>query len=243
MQTVLVMSLIEPHVLKLTKALKSHFEQHVMNFDNTPLLLDLSLIENSQKWIDFPAVTALLSNYGLQVIGVRGGNDQQKAQARAARLAIFDGQIKDLAAMVTPTTEPAPQAMSELTPQPSPEPQVRVEYVKVLNPPMVIRHPVRSGTEPYAHASDLIVEGPVSPGARVMADGSIYIHGPLRGSACAGARGLTGARIFCEVFEPEIVAINGVYLPAERLSETPAWGKRAVVEMNEDGKLSIRAMA
>jgi len=225
------MSLIEPHVLKLTKALKSHFEQSSMDFDNTPLLLDLSLIENSQKWIDFPAVTALLSNYGLQVIGVRGGNDQQREQARAARLAIFDGQVKDLAATVTSKTEPAPEL------------QVRVEYVKVLSPPMVIRQPVRSGTEPYAHASDMIVEGPVSPGARVMADGSIYIHGPLRGSASAGARGLSGVRIFCEVFEPEIVAINGVYLSAERLSEDPAWGKRAVVEMNEDGKLSIRAMS
>ncbi|MGC9457859.1 MAG: septum site-determining protein MinC [Halothiobacillaceae bacterium] len=253
-QTVLVMYLAEPHLLKLTAALKQHFERGMFDFDETPLMLDLSPIEQTQKWLDFPAISALLGNYGLKLFGVRAGNETQRSQAREAGLALFAAnEPRQLPAEAT-AEAPQPEAIEAAQPDPTPEARgtggtteaktAETENIReVVNPPLVIRQPVRSGTEPYAHARDMIVEGPVSPGARVMSDGSIYIHGPLRGSAAAGARGLPGVRIFCEVFEPEIVAINGVFMPAERLAEDPAWGRRAVVEMTEEGKLSIRALS
>lgn len=251
-QTILVMYLAEPHLLKFTTALKQHFERGMFSFDQTPLMLDLSPIEETHKWLDFPAISALLGNYGLKLIGVRGGSETQRGQAREAGLALFAASESRRtepppAAPEPAEVEPAPEARDPAEPQDHDEPRQAAapesETVReVVNPPLVMRQPVRSGTEPYAQARDMVVEGPVSPGARVMADGSIYIHGPLRGSAAAGARGLRGVRIFCEVFEPEIVAINGVFLPADRLVEHPAWGKRAVVEMTEEGKLSIRAL-
>jgi septum site-determining protein MinC len=105
----------------------------------------------------------------------------------------------------------------------------------------VIRHPVRSGAELYAKQADLIVISMVSTGARVVADGSIYVHGALKGTAAAGVNGLIQARIFCESFEPEIIAINGIYLDGEQLANHPAWGKRVLIELNAKNQIDIRS--
>jgi len=51
----------------------------------------------------------------------------------------------------------------------------------------------------------------------VIADGHIHVYAPLRGKAIAGARGFTGARIFAQSMDPELISIAGVY----RTSENP----------------------
>lgn len=104
---------------------------------------------------------------------------------------------------------------------------------------MLLRHPVRSGTELYAQGQDMVVMNTVGAGARVVADGSIYIHGALKGTAAAGAGNQSEARIFCESFEPEIIAICGTFLDGEQLAQHPAWGKRVVVELI-DGQLVVQ---
>lgn len=76
---------------------------------------------------------------------------------------------------------------------------------------LVINRPLRSGQRVYARNTDLIVIGMVSQGAEVIADGNIHVYGPLRGKAMAGARGDASARIFTTRFDPELIAIAGVY--------------------------------
>ena len=71
--------------------------------------------------------------------------------------------------------------------------------------------PVRSGQQVYAAGRDLILTAMVGNGAEVIADGSIHIYGVLRGRALAGAKGDASARIFCQDFRPELIAIAGQY--------------------------------
>jgi septum site-determining protein MinC len=90
--------------------------------------------------------------------------------------------------------------------------------------PMVVRQPVRSGQLIYAEKNDLIVLAPVNPGAQIVADGNIHVYATLRGRAVAGAQGFSDARIFCQKFEAELVAIAGAHLtfddiPRDRLGK------------------------
>ncbi len=76
----------------------------------------------------------------------------------------------------------------------------------------MIRQPVRSGQLIYAENNDLIVLASVNPGAQIVADGNIHVYATMRGRAVAGAKGFTDARIFCQRFEAELIAIAGAYL-------------------------------
>ena len=143
------------------------------------------------------------------------------------------------AAAAEPAPDPQPEPAA--APEPAPEPETETPTVPA-GPvaPMILRHPVRSGTELYAQGQDMVVMNTVGAGARVVADGSIYIHGALKGTAAAGAGNQGEARIFCESFEPEIIAICGTFLDGEQLARHPAWGKRVVVEL-KDGQLEVQA--
>jgi len=226
----------ETHLLKLTKAFKAALGSPSATAPSEPVVIDLSGIADSGKWVDFPALVSLMRNYNFEPVAVARGNAQQLEQAREVRLAILDDRAFEPAddtplAMVEPEPQPAPVAQA--APEPAPA-------VNGLLPPKVLRQPVRSGAEVYARQADLVVISMVSPGARVVADGSIYVHGPLKGTAAAGVSGMGEARIFCESFEPEIIAINGVYLDGEQLANHSAWGKRALVELDEEQNLRVQ---
>lgn len=231
----------ETHLLKLTRSLSERFGNPGVAEERDPCVIDLAAIESGGKWIDFPALVSLLRNYRLEPVGVVHGNDKQQAQAREAGLPVFaDQPERDAppAAAAPPTPEPQPgpeAAAAPAEPADTPEPAAGPAGPVA---PMVLRHPVRSGTEIYAHGQDMVIMNTVGAGARVVADGSIYIHGALKGTAAAGAGNMTSARIFCEQFEPEIIAICGTFLDGEQLARHPAWGKRAVVEL-EDGQLVV----
>ncbi len=232
----------ETHLLKLTRSLSERFGNPGVGDERQPCVIDLAAITDSGKWIDFPALVSLLRNYRLEPVGVVHGNDQQKTQARGADLPVFDDQaITDTAAPRThPVPEPEPTAKPESVEASEPMPPAEPEPITPAGPvaPMILRHPVRSGTELYARGQDMVVMNTVGAGARVVADGSIYIHGALKGTAAAGAGNQTEARIFCESFEPEIIAICGTFLDGEQLARHPAWGKRVVVELVE-GQLIV----
>ena len=101
-----------------------------------------------------------------------------------------------------------------VTPAPAPEPVVAAPIAPVpapLEASKVHVGPVRSGQQIYAAGTSLVVLGSVSPGAEVIADGSIHVYAPLRGRALAGASGQTDARIFTTRFEAELVSIAGIY--------------------------------
>jgi septum site-determining protein MinC len=107
-------------------------------------------------------------------------------------------------------------------------------------PAMVVRQPVRAGQVVYAERCDLVVLGPVNPGAEVIADGHVHLYGALKGRAIAGAQGFAGAQIFCQRLEAELVAVGGAYvlsddIPAERR------GRPAMVYL-ADGECRIGAL-
>ncbi len=104
----------------------------------------------------------------------------------------------------SPKAPPAPSF-----PEPSPAP--------ALHSPLLIDRPVRSGQIVYAEGRDLVVLGPVNPGAQLLADGHIHVYGPLRGRAVAGVRGWLPAQVFCQRLEAELVGVDAAYLAADDL--------------------------
>jgi septum site-determining protein MinC len=106
---------------------------------------------------------------------------------------------------------------------------------------VLIDRPLRSGQRVYS-PGDLIVQGVVSHGAEVMAEGNVHVYGTLRGRALAGARGNTAARIFCTSFEPELVAIAGIYRTAEQELPPGVRGQPTMVRLSDD-KLLIEPLA
>ena len=82
---------------------------------------------------------------------------------------------------------------------------------------LVLDAPVRSGQVIQHLDGDVTVLGSVASGAEIIAGGSIHVYGSLRGRAIAGATGDANARILCRKFEPELVAIDGLYKTADDL--------------------------
>lgn len=95
-------------------------------------------------------------------------------------------------------------------------------------PTRVIKGQVRSGQQIHAPCSDIVILGSVHAGAEVMADGSVHVHGALRGRVLAGAHGHKEAKIFCHALEAELVAIAGYYRTAEEL-DTTSHGRPACI--------------
>ncbi len=144
------------------------------------------------------------------------------------RRARWAGRLKNLAGAkgadppaAIPSTQP-PAIGAGRVPTTSREPVARLVGLDAARPsgaphrlPMVIREPVRSGQIVYAEKNDLIVLGPVNPGAQLIADGNIHIYSRLSGRAVAGAHGATDARIYCQRLEAELVGIDAAYLAAD----------------------------
>ncbi len=92
---------------------------------------------------------------------------------------------------------------------------------------------VRSGQQAMVAEGALTVLANVSATAEVLARDDIHIYGTLKGKALAGIQGNADARIICQRFEAELVAIAGHY----RLFDEPdpAWfGKPVCVRLEND---------
>jgi septum site-determining protein MinC len=71
---------------------------------------------------------------------------------------------------------------------------------------VLIQKTLRSGAS-IKYAGHVIVDGDVNPGAEIIAEGSIYVWGKLRGSVSAGVDGLETAVICALDFNPERMRI------------------------------------
>jgi septum site-determining protein MinC len=182
-------------------------------FLNAPVVVDLGEVRD----LDVPlaALAERLRACKLVPVGVAHAGAEQMARAAEAGLAILQlsrQRVPELKVArdkrpdderVAPAAAPAP--VEEPPPAPAP--------VSTLT----VKQPVRSGQVIYAQRSDLVILGPVNPGAQVIADGHIHVYGPLRGRALAGAQGLAEARVFCQSLEAELVSVNGQYLTADEI--------------------------
>jgi septum site-determining protein MinC len=203
-------------------------------FDGDAALLDLSQLTD-EAHAEWTAIRRLFAKHGLEVIGVRGGNDALREHARHAGLPAFTpidrpprqapAAAEDTAATVS--AQPAAVAPAAPTPPEPPAP------APAAAPTRVIDRPLRSGQQVYARGGDLVVLAAVNAGAEVIADGSIHVYAPLRGRALAGASGDVAARIFSTRFEAELVSIAGVYRTFESGVPGDLAGKPAQVRLVE----------
>lgn len=185
------------HVEDVLQELQHRFGDNPDFFDQDPLLIDLSLLADTDVVPDFARLLPALRQYRLLPVAVKGANPRQLKMALQAGLVPANDATLQRAASAPVAPPPPPETQSQ--------------------PALVLDKPLRSGQQVYARGRDLIVTAMVNPGAEVIADGHIHAYAPLRGRAIAGARGYSDARIFAQVLEAELISIAGVY----RTSDVP----------------------
>ncbi|SEH58564.1 septum site-determining protein MinC [Methylobacterium sp. UNC300MFChir4.1] len=190
-------------------------------FAGRPVILDLSGLRLNRE--DLDGLLAELAARNIPILGIEG-----------AAPSLLDSATPPALSGGRPAGEiAAPDESAADAPAPA-EPQAR-ETARSL----ILDAPVRSGQTVLHLEGDVTVLGAVASGAEVIAGGSIHVYGALRGRAIAGAAGNPTARIWCRRFEPELVAIDGLYRAADDLD--PAFRGQAVeVRLLEDAiKLNL----
>jgi septum site-determining protein MinC len=192
-------------------------------FRGAPVVIDLQPIRDATA-PDFAGLATSLRAHGLVPVGVRHGTPEQEEAATAAGLGVIPDRGHGGS---DPSTQESADKHEEAP-------------ATLPAPPRVISKPVRSGQQVYAAATDLVILAPVNAGAEVLADGSIYVYGPLRGRALAGVMGQTAARILCQSLEAEMVSIAGTYRVMEQ--PDPAFRDRLVHIYLSGDRLMIEAV-
>ena len=219
----LVLRLLDGRPEVVLPALGDQFRRAPGFLRFAPIAISLDDLAVAPAEMDFPALVAGLRGLEIMPIGVVGGSPAMRQVAAAAGLSTLrpaGGQAGGA------ETEPAPVAES-------PPPVAAPDFRGTGRTAMLITQPVRSGSRIYAEGADLIVTATVNPGAEVIADGNIHIYGALRGRAVAGANDNPEARIFALNFDPELVAIAGLYAVREGLTGAPI-GRAAQVRLDGD---------
>jgi septum site-determining protein MinC len=187
----------------------------------------MPVILESDAAIDLGAFIATVRDIGMQPIGVSG--EHLAEAARSWGLAVLPLDSGQRGARASPPAAAEAPAAPVVAAAPAPRST------------RLVSDPVRGGQQIYVPDGDLVITHQVGAGAKVAADGCIHIYGRLAGRAIAGAQGDTAARIFCRRFEPELVAIAGVYAVAEQL-QGEAVGKPAQVWL-DGGKLRVAVLS
>lgn len=204
----------------LVQDLKQRLSDDPDFFDNDPVLIDLSQVNDAEEEIDFPALIDALRAHRTIPVAVRGGNEAQMAAANALGLTA--------APDVMPTRRAEPEIHEIIR-----EVEVvhEVEVPAPLADAVIVDKPLRSGQRVYAKGTDIVVLDIVSYGAEVIADGNVHVYAPLRGRAVAGASGNTNARIFSTCMEAQLLSIAGIYRTIETDLPKEVAGKPAKVRL------------
>lgn len=192
-------------------ALDAEVSAYSAYFDNTPLVLDLEKVQDAIDVVQLRNMLDQLKRRRVSLIGLRHGNRAHNAVAKAAGLVALraskDDEINEAFETAVPTVpDPATPAAAE--------PEQSAPAAAAVSG-LTITEPVRSGQKVFAEHGDLVVVAPVSAGAELVAVGNIHVYGALRGRALAGVTGDTNARIFCQSFAAELVAVAGLYQTSE----------------------------
>ena len=221
---------------QIISELLSHQQQAPDLMTRARLVLDVSQLGDQPiAEADLQALAAALNQRKLGLIGVVAGG-QAAAVASALTLPVLRsvGEIRLAAAdarRAQTTNEPAESPAQDDVAAP-----VETEDAD-YRPTRFIDRTIRSGQQVYARDADLVVVGSVSPGAEIIADGSIHVYGTLRGRALAGATGDEQARVFCRDFRAELVSVAGHYKVLEALPE--GLKGSAVQVWLQDGQLKL----
>lgn len=190
-------------------------------FAQAPLVLDLSRLPSLPSADELRSLMAGVRAAQLLPVGLSDGDEAVAALARTLDLPLFPRS----------RTTPRANRGKSLTDAVNPA------LAKLTMVGQLHHAPVRSGQQVYAAGRDLILTAMVGNGAEVIADGSIHIYGVLRGRAIAGAKGDPSARIFCQDFRPELIAIAGQYRVFEEIN--PALHGKAVQAWLEGETLQL----
>ncbi|MBJ2127887.1 septum site-determining protein MinC [Alteromonas sp. IB21] len=153
---------------------------------------------------------------------LRSQNPSQQATENSGSQDKSAGQAQQSSDSAAKTSSENTFSSSTVTP-----PKAEVKPAKVIN------RPVRSGQQVYAEGGDLVVTASVSEGAELLADGNIHVYGTLRGRALAGVKGNTGARVFCQSLDAELISIAGQFIMHETV-KGECWKKPAQVYLEEE---------
>ncbi|WP_165831486.1 septum site-determining protein MinC [Abyssibacter profundi] len=207
-----VLRINTPDPERITAGIEAEVTRAPKLFSGLPVLID----PNGHR-IDLPAIADAARTQGLVPVAVVEADEDTAAAARGIGLGVLQRGALDAANGTSnrPRSEDRPAAR-------------------------IVDQPVRSGQQLYARGTDLIIRAAVSPGAEVLADGSIHVYGALRGRALAGCRGEESARIFCQSLEAELVAIAGNYLVAEDMASEHR--KQPSMVRLSDEKLTIETL-
>jgi septum site-determining protein MinC len=190
----------------LEKQLKAKIKLAPKFFNDTPIVIDLHKIEGKADQIDISALHKVLQDHHLIPVGFRCSSDTLRSKIAKLGMPI----IKE--ARATAQSKEPTKNISSVEKK-----EVKNESQKAHKNTIIIEQPVRSGQQVHAPDGDLIILSSVSPGAELLAEGSIHVYGVLRGRALAGLNGDTEARVFCKKLEADLVSIAGQY----RLFEEP----------------------
>ena len=198
-----------------------------------PLLADaLAVLDLRERTVDGAGpgeIVTAARNAGVRLAAVLIGEGGMRSDLASADLPIIESPLV--------AERPAPGAV-EAAPIPGPEDTADpASAVSAPPAPLCVTQPVRSGQRLYAQGRDLLVLAPTSRGAELIADGSIYAFGLLRGRALAGASGDKTARILATRLDAELVAVAGVYrtLEAADIAELKTGAASVTLASDEEG--------
>ncbi len=219
----------------ISLALKNKVQQAPGFFTDTPIVLDLSPIEQSED-LDTVQLLKTVAEYKLISIAARV-SDKQSPAARSISLPVLDaGLSKSVPNPKVDEVGSVENAIAEENGLPLKPGVVDVP----ASGPTIITRPVRSGQQIYASGGELVVLAQAGAGAELIADSNIHVYGPLRGRALCGVTGSTDARIFCRSLEAELVSFAGIYKNLEEIP-TELKGKPAQILLDGD-ELKIESM-
>ncbi len=220
MLAITIMELVHDDLERLDRQLTDKVAQAPAFFQNTPLVLALDKLPESQAPLDLAALMAVCRRHGLRTLAIRASHAGLVAAADALDLPV----LPPSGARERPLEPGGAERKRE--PEKPAQPEAR--------PTRVITTPVRGGQQVYAPGGDLLVLAPVSAGAELLADGNIHVYAPLRGRALAGVKGNVAARIFCQQLAAELVSVAGQYKVADDLRRDPLWGQAAQINLSGD---------
>jgi septum site-determining protein MinC len=173
-------------------------------FQRTGVCIDLTALGRDPQLEEMRIVMDAVRRAGMLPVGLVGGSPAVESVASALQLPVLTPFRQQ--SQAAPIVQPA-----------QPVQPATAERAETGIPALIQHQPVRSGQRLYARSRDVIVTSTVGAGAEVIADGCVHIYGSLRGRAVAGARGESGARVFCQEFRAELVSIAGVFRVFETL--------------------------
>jgi septum site-determining protein MinC len=232
---VVALKLKTTDLTRLSRDFSYRFGEMPEFFDDDGIVIDLSHFETCEARVqshgletalDFAALSAMLRDYRLHPVAVRGGTPRQIAAAAAAGLVYTPNLVPSKVTAVKKIVPPATAGQSGNIVQ-----QVRASLPPPSTGALVIDTPLRCGQRVYARGRDLVVMAMVNAGAELIADGHIHVYAPLRGRAIAGAMGNIHARVFAMSMASEMIGIAGIYDTGDQPLHKSVFGKPAQISL------------